>query len=66
MAKKQKANVTVSADEEWQVASDLRVLSEAREIRADAKRMAKVRALARKKLGEIASLASDHDGDGDC
>ena len=68
MAKKSKGNVSIRPDEEWQVESDLRTLMEAKVIRADAKRFAKCRALAKKKLAGIASVAgagagSDNDGD---
>lgn len=66
MAKKRGA-VSVGIDEEWKVESDMRALVEARAIRNDPKRMAKVKALAQKRLGEVASLAGgDSDADGDC
>ena len=57
MAKKKPA--TVSVDEEWKVESDMRCLMEAAAIRKDKKRMAKVKAMAQKKLSEVAGLASD-------
>jgi hypothetical protein len=56
---------TVRPDEEWQVESDMRCLMEARTIRNDKKRMGKVKALAQKKLAEVASLASNDDNDAD-
>jgi len=57
MAKKKPA--TVSVDEEWKVESDMRCLMEAAAIRKDKKRMAKVKAMAQKRLSEVAGLASD-------
>lgn len=66
MAKKRGA-VSVGIDEEWRVENDMRTLVDARAIRNDPKRMAKVKALAQKRLGEVASLAGgDSDADGDC
>jgi hypothetical protein len=62
MAKNKTA--TVSVDEEWKVESDMRCLMEARAIRNDKKRMTKVKALAQKRLSEVAGLASD-DNDAD-
>lgn len=64
MAKKANS-VAIGVDEEWKVESDLRCLVEAKAIRNDPKRMDKVRALAKKRLGEVASLAGDDDADGD-
>ena len=64
MAKKSAgALAAISTDEEWKVESDLRCLTEARAIRNDPKRMAKVRALAKKRLTEVAPLAGDQDAD---
>ena len=59
MAKK--SEVAIKPDEEWQVEADLRCLLEAEKIGADPKRMAKVRALAQKKMMEVAKVASDDD-----
>jgi len=59
MAKK--SVVTIKPDEEWQVEADLRCLLEAEKIEADPKRMAKVRALAQKKMMEVAKVASEED-----
>lgn len=59
MAKK--SVVTIKPDEEWQVEADLRCLLEAEKIEADPKRMAKVRALAQKKMKEVAKVASEED-----
>ncbi len=55
---KMKAAV-INPDEEWRVESDLHTLMEAEKIKADPKRMAKVRALAQKKMMEVASIASE-------
>jgi hypothetical protein len=66
MAKKSNAIATISQDEEWKVESDLRCLTEARAIRKDPKRMAKVRTLAKQRLGEVAELASDGESGDDC
>jgi hypothetical protein len=58
MAKK-KSYCEIKPDEEWRVEDDLRTLTSAKEIRNDPKRMAKVRALAAKKLATIAPLAAE-------
>ncbi len=55
---KMKAAV-IKPDEEWRVETDLSCLLEAEKIKADPKRMAKVRALAQKKMMEVASIASE-------
>lgn len=57
MAKK--SEVAIKPDEEWMVESDLRTLMEAEKIEKDPKRMAKVRALAKKKMMEAAAIASE-------
>lgn len=60
--KKSSANlVTMDSDAEWRAESDLRTLIEAEKIEADPKRMAKVRALAQKKMMEVAKVASEED-----
>jgi hypothetical protein len=51
--------VAIKMDEEWKVESDMRCLMEAAAIRKDKKRMAKVKAMAQKKLSEVAGLAGD-------
>jgi hypothetical protein len=48
-------------DEEWRAESDLHTLMEAEKIKADPKRYAKVQALAKKKMMEVAKVASDDD-----
>lgn len=61
MATKRSKDVAIKPDEEWQVEADLRCLLEAEKIEADPKRMAKVRALAQKKMMEVAKVASEED-----
>lgn len=60
MAKNRKMTAAVSAaEDDWQVESDLRTLCEAEKIEKDSKRMAKVTALAKKKMMDMASIASE-------
>lgn len=59
MAKKSRGLVSIKPDEEWQVEDDMRTLMRAKEIQADPKRMAKVKALARKKLETVASVLGE-------
>lgn len=54
-----KPEVAIKPDEEWRVESDLRTLMEAEKIEKDPKRMAKVRAMAKKKMMEAAAFASE-------
>lgn len=61
MAKKKP--VSIGPDEEWRVENDMRTLMDAAEIRKDKKRMAKVKAMAQKKLAEVAVIASNSDND---
>lgn len=58
MAKKN-PGIAIKADEEWRVESDLRTLMEAEQIKADPKRLAKAQAMAKKKMMEVAKVASD-------
>lgn len=51
--------IEIKPDEEWRVEADLHTLMEAEKIEKDPKRMAKVRALAQKKMMEAASIASE-------
>ncbi len=48
-----------AAPDDWQAESDLRTMIEAEQIEKDPKRMAKVRELAKKRMMEIASIASE-------
>lgn len=60
MAKKSRGlSVAIKPDEEWRVEDDMRTLMRAKEIQADPKRMAKVKALARKKLETVASVLGE-------
>lgn len=60
MAKNRKMAASIAAAEDsWQVEDDLRTLARAEEIQKDPKRMAKVTALAKKKMLEMASIASE-------
>lgn len=51
--------IAIKPDEEWRAEADLHTLMEAEKIEKDPKRMAKVRALAQKKMMEVASIASE-------
>lgn len=56
----------VKAEDDWVVEDALRTLMRAKEIKADAKLMKKVKAMAQKRLQEVASVAGaidDKDGD---
>ena len=59
MAKK--TAVLVKPDEEWRAEADLHTLLEAEKIKADPKRYAKAQAIAKKKMMEVAKVASDDD-----
>lgn len=52
-----------AVDDEWRVEQDLRTLAEAEAIEKDPKRMAKVTALAKKKMLEMASIATEGKSD---
>lgn len=49
----------VKMEDDWQTESDLRTLMEAEKIEKDPKRFEKAKALAKKKLLECASIASE-------
>ena len=59
MAKKSNRLTTISPSEEWRVEDDMRILMQCKEIESDPKRMAKVRALAKKKLEQVASVMAE-------
>lgn len=64
MAKKSSGNaIAISSDEEWRVENDLRTMMEAEVIEKDPKRLAKVRALAKKRMMEVASIAAESGKD---
>lgn len=58
MAKSKSLNV-VGMEDDWQAESDLRTLMEAEAIEKDEKRYARAQALAKKKLLELAKVASE-------
>jgi hypothetical protein len=60
MAKGNSISATKSEDD-WQTESDLRTCLEREKIEKDPKRMAKVRALAKSKLMEVAAIASGEE-----
>lgn len=63
MAKKISGNLAmIKPEEEWRAEDDMRTLMNAREIKNDPKRMAKVKAMAQKKLTDMACLAGADDG----
>lgn len=53
------ALAVIKPDEEWRVESDMSTLIEAEKIKADPKRYAKVQALAKRKMLDVAKVASD-------
>ena len=57
-----KANKSSEMDD-WQVESDLRTLMDAEKIEADPKRIAKVRALAKKRLLDMAAVVKGEKAD---
>jgi pyocin large subunit-like protein len=59
MAKKSNAIGMTKAEDDWRTESDLRTLMEAEQIKADPKRLAKAQAMAKKKMMEVAKVASD-------
>lgn len=56
---------TVIGQDDWQVENDLRTLMDAEKIKKDPKRMAKVRAMAKARLLEVAAIATEGEGE-DC
>lgn len=63
MAKRRTAGIALSADQNWRVESDLRTLMDAEEIENDPKRYAAACALAKKKMLDMATIASESEGD---
>lgn len=53
--------MAMSADKEWQIESDLRTLMEAEKIEKDEKRFKAAKELAKKRLLDFASVASETD-----
>lgn len=60
MAKKSKA-YAISEDEKWRCEHDLNTLIEAEKIKADPKRMAACKAMAKEKMMAVASIATEDD-----
>jgi hypothetical protein len=59
MAKKSNGISVTKHEDDWQVESDLRTMIECEKIEADPKRLAKVQALAKKRMMEVAAIASE-------
>jgi len=53
--------MAMPADKEWQIESDLRTIMEAQKIEKDEKRFKAVKWLAKKRLMDLASVASESD-----
>ena len=60
---KSKNTAMAIADEDWQVESDLRTMIECEKIEKDPKRLAKVQALAKKRMMDMAAVASEGSDD---
>jgi hypothetical protein len=58
MAKRKGLNETVPSNDDWQAEDDLRTLMRAEEIKADPKRCDRARALAKKRMTEVAKVAT--------
>lgn len=58
---KAKISAVVSEDAEWRAECDMRSLMEAEKIKADPKRFKAARELAKKKMMEVASIATEKD-----
>lgn len=59
--KKNSAAAVLKDDEKWRVESDLRTMIEAEAIKNDVKRFAKMQALAKERMTEVAKVASKED-----
>lgn len=57
------AIVSRSSEDDWQTESDLRTMLECEKIEKDPKRLAKVQALAKQKLIDLAGIASEGSND---
>lgn len=58
MAKKSSINMPIKEEERWRVEGDMDTLVRAETIKADPKRLAKVQALAKQKMLEVAKVAA--------
>lgn len=63
MAKSASTKSLASPPDDWQVESDLRTMMESEAIEKDPKRLAAVQALAKKKMMDMASIASESKTD---
>ena len=63
MAKVRKALGNTLPEDDWQTESDLRTMIECEKIEKDPKRLAKVQALAKKRMMEVAAVASEGESD---
>ena len=59
MANKSNGISVTKHEDDWQVESDLRTMIECEKIEKDPKRLAKVQALAKKRMMEVAAVASE-------
>lgn len=59
MAKSKAVGISIKDEERWRVEHDLETLMNAEKIKADPKRLAKAQALAKQKMLEVASVATD-------
>jgi hypothetical protein len=55
--------IASSSDDDWQAESDLRTLIDAEKIEADPKRYARAKALAKRRMMEVAKVASEGGSD---
>lgn len=58
---KKSNSIAIAASDEWQVEHDLNTLLEAKKIQADPKRLERVKAMAKKRMMDAASIASDKE-----
>ena len=64
MAKKSSGGIAIaSAPTDWETENDLRTMVESEAIEKDPKRLAKVQALAKKKMMDMAAIASESAAD---
>lgn len=59
MAKKSNSIATVASQDDWQAEDDLRTMIRCEEIEKDPRRLAKVQALAKRRMMEMAGIASE-------
>lgn len=59
MAKKKSSGICCVSDDDWQTNRDLETMIECEKIEKDPKRLAKVKALAKQNLLDMASIAAE-------